>query len=291
MVRPAIAAALTMVSVAGASQSPSRPQAAKWQIDWGEQRCTLLRRIEGATPITFALRMIPGRTISELILVNPSWKKDVFSTYQPVSISFDDNAEEPLTAGGMSLPIRGAGRSVMVDALPYEFKDRFSHSTKLEVSLPGKPPFASISYSQADKAVAALLECDKGLLRSWGIDFAEAERLKQGAQWQVERMDVFKPSDYPKSALENLSSGTVVITFTIGLDGRAKDCKTVGTSGDHALDDTTCAVLTERARFTPAIGADGRPSESKAVETVNWVVRHSLTPPPRVPGGSLIKRN
>ena len=47
--------------------------------------------------------------------------------------------------------------------------------------------------------------------------------------------------------------------FTVGVDGRARDCAVTGSSGDAALDATTCQLIETRFRYRPARGADGQP--------------------------------
>lgn len=51
----------------------------------------------------------------------------------------------------------------------------------------------------------------------------------------------------------------VLVTFDVGIDGRASDCKVFQSIGDPDIDRETCALVTRRLRFRPARGADGRP--------------------------------
>lgn len=249
-----------------------------WQVDWGEQRCTLLRKIDGDRPMTLALRLIPGNKAPELILVDPGWKRNPLTDYQDLTVTLGPDGPAEISASGLSLPVRGAGRSVMVDRLPEEFNDLFARSTSLQLARSGEPPFASVAYSGAQKAIEALMDCNDGLLKSWGFDVDQAKKLKKAAQFQSDNGGVFKPTDYPLGALDKSASGTVVIAYDIKLDGRASDCRVVGSSGNSELDRVTCEVLIERAKYSPAIGPDDRPVESKVVLAVHWTVRTERHP-------------
>ena len=216
--------------------------------------------------------MIPGREISELMIVDPGWKSDPVGFYRSITLTLGPDEKAKMPVAGLTLPVTGAGRTLMVDRLPGKFRDRFATSTSLKLALPGKWPFVSIAYENASKAIDALMDCDKGLLKSWGMDFDAATKFKKGAQWLTNRNDVFRPSNYPTSSIRNASSGIVVIAFQITLDGNASNCRVVGSSGDRDLDRTTCELLSKRAKFTPAIGPDNKPAESGAVEAITWIV-------------------
>ncbi len=67
------------------------------------------------------------------------------------------------------------------------------------------------------------------------------------------------PRDYPPSAARARVEGIVGANVYIGRDGRVTRCVVKITSGDAALDDTTCRLIVQRFRYEPARGSDGRP--------------------------------
>lgn len=83
------------------------------------------------------------------------------------------------------------------------------------------------------------------------------------SQWRKGRI---KDSDYPDAASRARISGTVVVEFEVGTDGRARRCGVVTSSGNRDLDTTTCRLIEKRFRFRPAIDASGRP----VPEMVGW---------------------
>ncbi|WP_235889122.1 TonB family protein [Glacieibacterium frigidum] len=67
-----------------------------------------------------------------------------------------------------------------------------------------------------------------------------------------------RDSDYPREAYEAGVSGSVGIRFVVGVNGRVTSCEVIRTSGNAALDATTCRLIIERRRYRPARDRDGR---------------------------------
>jgi len=68
----------------------------------------------------------------------------------------------------------------------------------------------------------------------------------------------FTRKDIPRSVWNAETRGRVVVRFTVGADGRARDCHIRQTSGHPALDDITCRLIEQRFRFEPARDERGR---------------------------------
>jgi periplasmic protein TonB len=76
-------------------------------------------------------------------------------------------------------------------------------------------------------------------------------------------------ADYPASAIRSGARGRTVVLLTVGLDGRVTGCSVTSTSGNAALDSTTCSLAVRRFRFQPAT-RNGRPVVSTTSRTVTW---------------------
>src|ERR1041384_893254 len=63
--------------------------------------------------------------------------------------------------------------------------------------------------------------------------------------------------DYPPEALRNHRQGSVVAELTVSPQGRATECRIVRSSGHKVLDDATCDLMIQRARFSPARDSQG----------------------------------
>ena len=89
-------------------------------------------------------------------------------------------------------------------------------------------------------------------------------------------------SDYPRSALRAGVQGSVKVRYTVGIDGRAGGCTVIGSSGDAALDSTTCSLIEKRFRYRPARDRSGRPVPEVVRRTYDWIIP-SRSPPPDGP--------
>ena len=64
--------------------------------------------------------------------------------------------------------------------------------------------------------------------------------------------------------------GAVAVRILVRPNGRAGGCRIARSSGNPALDQTTCRLLGERLLFSPAKNAAGRPIESEVGTTYVW---------------------
>jgi protein TonB len=90
--------------------------------------------------------------------------------------------------------------------------------------------------------------------------------------------------DYPIAAMRAGAQGVVEIRYTIGADGRVRDCRIVSSSGNAALDERSCTLVTTRFLFLPAIGPDGRAiAETKTQRIAGRLPSGGPTPPAAPP--------
>lgn len=79
-------------------------------------------------------------------------------------------------------------------------------------------------------------------------------------------------ADYPADALREKKEGRVDFELAIGTDGRVAACTIKSSSGTASLDETVCALVTLRGRFTPATDKLGQPIKGTYSNTVRWVI-------------------
>lgn len=77
-------------------------------------------------------------------------------------------------------------------------------------------------------------------------------------------------ADYPRAAKRAGIEGTVRVVYTVGTDGRARDCRVTGSSGSEELDSTTCELVERRFRYRPARDAEGRPVPERVGKVYTW---------------------
>lgn len=72
--------------------------------------------------------------------------------------------------------------------------------------------------------------------------------------------------DYPPGALRDRIGGTVRVRYTVGIDGRPRNCVVERWTGSIELATTTCRLIERRFRYRPALNAAGEPIPSE----VGW---------------------
>lgn len=88
-----------------------------------------------------------------------------------------------------------------------------------------------------------------------------------------------KDSDYPREAADLGAQGAVGVRYVVGVDGRVPSCRVTRSSGNAALDETTCRLIMERFRYKPGHDARGRPFEATIVETEYWILHRETEAP------------
>ena len=78
--------------------------------------------------------------------------------------------------------------------------------------------------------------------------------------------------DLPRDVYESQAAGMVTYRATIGVNGRLSDCRIVRSSGNRALDASTCALALQHVRFRPARDASGRKVADSALFEQEWTV-------------------
>lgn len=127
-------------------------------------------------------------------------------------------------------------------------------------------------------------------LLALAIAAAEMTAASEGASTMVEAAAVsasagFRPAiplnypgtwattnDYPVSALHNLEQGATGFALTVDRRGRVAACLVTEPSGSTDLDEATCRLVADRARFQPATDGKGRAVEGAYSSRVHWVL-------------------
>ena len=81
--------------------------------------------------------------------------------------------------------------------------------------------------------------------------------------------------DYPKATREQRIGKSVLIVFTVGIDGRVHNCRVREPSGDAQSDAITCRLAEQRFRFRPSLDDRGQPVEA----LYGWRQRWFFNPP------------
>lgn len=217
-----------------------------------------------------ALQLIPGTTDVQLYLFDERWQSAPVSR-DPTAIVLLRPLGERVEASAESAKAADGRSGVRLNKLDRPFLAQFAAATALSVQSKGRE-ISQIAIPGAAKAIAALHDCEASALKDWGFDAAKMMSLRAYAKPTGGFAVWLKDSDYPDEAIRNEESGTVVAFLKIGADGRATGCAVADSSGSKELDEQTCAIFGRRARYDPAIDADGKPTDGLCAVRVRWVL-------------------
>ena len=79
-------------------------------------------------------------------------------------------------------------------------------------------------------------------------------------------------SDLPEEIFATGFDGTVGVRYLVTTQGRVAECVVTRSSGNAAVDATTCRMIRERFRFRPSRDGQGRPVNAWIVENHSWQV-------------------
>lgn len=87
-------------------------------------------------------------------------------------------------------------------------------------------------------------------------------------------------NDYPTTSLQHNSTGIVGFVLAIDPAGVPSGCEIAQSSRDPDLDKATCDLMIQRARFTPATDATGKPTTGTYRSSIRWQIPHDPQPVP-----------
>ena len=252
--------AAALLAVFATPASPQTPSTPVWQVDWGDQFCSLIRLPDRSIPFIVALRLTPGSGSADIVLLRRG------AARLPAGLT-----AVALTEPSTSFDIRGTVEDS--DQLQFNeatggFWDAIAATGELQLKRRDEVRYR-IPLSSAQGALSALRRCESGVMREWGIDEAQWRSLRRRPA--TTNMFGLRVSDYPGRALAGGTSGRVVVRLGISAEGRPTECVPVATSGDASLDARTCEVIMARARFEPALDAAGQPVASRSTGKVTWL--------------------
>ena len=121
-----------------------------------------------------------------------------------------------------------------------------------------------------DKPFAAFDTCMDELVHHWGVD---VERYKNRLQspkpanspgrWVI-------PSDYPREALRGGQQAIIHFRLSVDAEGQVSDCHIQGATAGDGFKDAVCSSISKRARFEPALDADGNAMAGYYISTVRF---------------------
>lgn len=273
----------TAAAHAAESQSVTLPASNNWELNYTSERCRLTRSF-GSGPdqiyLTFE-RYEPGVQFRMIVGGRPLRNH---LRAGKANLQFGPTeAEQQLNfqggTGGGSVPLwifsgstRIAPQPQSADDIRFITQEREAAVTYIEIGKPLGKAYR-LQTGSLGPAFAALRKCTDDVLAHWGYDVAKHRTMtRRPMPLGGGPGDWVRGGDYPDGAAAAGVNGLVEFRLDVDELGNATAChiqKTVRTVG---FADAVCSSIMRRAKFAPALDADGKPMRSYWRNTVRFEV-------------------
>ena len=279
----AMIASLAMPGISVAKDKPpiSLPKTSKWEINYDEDSCHLLAKFgEDKQAVIIRMTRYQPSDVFDLTLYGEPLKS--FGPTVPVRIGYGINAPVKREAisgtGGDKQPLlilngeRIDGLGYTANTTPPAIDAGLEQrANKIDITITGGKRF-SLESGSLGAPMAAMRTCISNLVRKWGYDpqqqaglSALAKPLKSPGSW-------LGSDDYPKGPLANGHNGLVQFRLDLDETGKVTGCFILHRTQPDDFADLTCKLIAKRARFSPALDKDGKPSKSYFISKVRFVI-------------------
>lgn len=141
--------------------------------------------------------------------------------------------------------------------------------THLVVGLPGNRT-VTLQLGSMGGPMIAMRGCIRQMIKSWGFDpnvIAGLTKLPEPLMSQGLWVSAW---DYPADSLRNRKEGVVYFRLDVAADGKVSRCTNLESTANKDLIVTTCQLMMRRARFKPALDANGQPVAAFFTSSVRW---------------------
>jgi len=269
-------------SARGAETVPiSLIKTSRWEVNYDKEACHLLSKFGTGKQATIVrlTRYAPTSSF-DLTLFG-----ELFATREAVrkievDFGLGHAIKRDALAGtiGNKLPMLLLG-STRIDGLeptdtqqlvPRITPEQEASATAISFKLLGGKRYRLESGSLAPP-LAALRKCVDDLVTTWGFDPAQQAALQEPAVPLTSPSFWLQGEDYPAGSLYRGENGVVTFRLTVAANGSLESCHILYRTNPDKFADLTCKLLAKRARFHPAIDAQGNKVRSLYINSVHWL--------------------
>jgi hypothetical protein len=251
--RTVLVAVLGSLCATPASAAPLAPTG-PWVVDYSNDQCVLDRNYgTDAKPMILAIRSVPMDPDVSLGVLTRGGRAD--AAVGDATIRFGEAVAMQAAFRAYSVPAKDL-RSFMT-YVPYgaPLMAGAAESGLISVGAPHEVQ-ATFQVPALSEGLRALDACVLDLGQSWGMT---AEQQKSFLQ----------PEDF-SGELERNANLRPQVRLWIDENGKGLDCVPLKATSSEEFASRACRLLLQRASFSPARDADGKPMKSLLVYTVDW---------------------
>lgn len=260
----AVASLVTPASAIAAPQAGRFPTG-QWVVNFDDAQCFAARNYGTVEkPLYLVLKAPPRGDVMQVMVMKRGFAAR--PEQQKGLLQFDD--QDPIRISLLEHEQADRRLRTFLVNVPSERFQPARKASSVRISTPGLDERFALTSMEA--LLKTIDDCVADLRRVWNVRESDESPplVKDHAKGNI--AGLFDSSDYPTQAFVEGGTGTVAVAILIDPQGKVADCSVVDTSGVPVLDAQACAVVTERARFTPAIGFDGKPARSAFLQRITW---------------------
>lgn len=259
-----------VVAQRGANQIGALAPATPWKVDYAERECRLTRSF-GKQDNAILFRLARGTSFSnyDIMLAGLSIPKQSNNVSIIVTLS-PQSTEESFKGENRDIPNR---RERILRWFDGETASIIAGPKNQEMDIVSESKFSiRLDMENFPAALSAMQACHDDLLKGWGIDGAAIRALKSLPEPKSTPAAWATTGDYPGNLLRSETGGDVSFKLDVDAVGTPTDCAVIVTSKVEQLDKLTCKLMMQRARFRPALDANGLPASAHYINRVRWQV-------------------
>lgn len=241
------------------SAAEPQPPSGRWIVNFAATHCSA-QRAYGEDHLV--VRASPMGDSVQLGIVSPGRGGDPVQDEVTLRLSDGSSIRGSMLSWSPGGPVPRRVRQV---SLPRADFERLTGSQHVRIDWADRSRHWTLSGMPALDTV--MTECVNDLQR----DFPTVEEAG-GTGPTGNLAAFFTPDDYPVAAIRREEQGASGFALLVDETGRIVDCTITQTSGVAALDAQSCAVISRRARMTPATDASGKPRKSRLQSRIRWVM-------------------
>lgn len=269
-----------------AKDSPpiSLAKTGKWEMKYNPDSCQLLARF-GADPdsVIFVLTREQPSDYFDLELYGKALSDSGIGV--PVELTLGPNGP-PVKRDGVALTMSGGDKlpviritGLRIDgmrdvknpaAMPVLTPASEAQVTEIAFRKLGGKRYKLLTGSMA-APLAAMRACTTDLVKTWGYDPAVEERLTRPATPINSPARWLGTNDFPDKSWMAGHNGIVRFRLDVDSAGLPSGCRVLYRTNPDEFADLSCKLLLQRARFSPALDAAGKPVKSYYINTIRWV--------------------
>jgi TonB family protein len=147
--------------------------------------------------------------------------------------------------------------------------ERLSAVSELNIGRPLQKP-TRLMLGSIKQPLEAMDKCTDELLTHWGIDVAKYKTQSRRLRSRPRSGSWIDWSDYPPKMIEQRRRSILHVRLNVDETGLPTACHVQKSSGPKEFEDAVCGALMKRARFDPALDAEGKPFASVLTQGVTF---------------------